>query len=184
MQKRIISAVLFAVMFATSAFSVPLAGAVIDENYSLTGDIDINGSIDVTDLTELSLALVGDRNLTADQQKAADIDGDGDITLADLAKLRQYLSKKISRREFENNTLVSIVDTKSMIATVKEVKDDVLFLIPAENLKEIGSPDLLIVRYDNAEQLFKAGDTVRVEYDGSIQESNPPQIRPYTISIY
>ena len=97
MQKRIISAVLFAVMFATSAFSVPLAGAVIDENYSLTGDIDINGSIDVTDLTELSLALVGDKELTADQKFAADIDGDGTVSIADLARLQQYLSKKIDK---------------------------------------------------------------------------------------
>ncbi|WP_044974907.1 dockerin type I repeat-containing protein [Ruminococcus sp. HUN007] len=62
----------------------------------IAGDIDHNDSIDVTDLTELSLALLGDKELTADQQKAADIDGDGAVTLADLARLQQYLSKKIN----------------------------------------------------------------------------------------
>ena len=60
-----------------------------------TGDIDLNGSIDVTDLTGLSLALLGDSELTEEQKSAADIDGDGVVTLADLARLQQYLSKKI-----------------------------------------------------------------------------------------
>ena len=59
------------------------------------GDLDSSGTIDVTDLTEVSLALLGDRNLTDNQLKAADVDGDGTLSLADLAKLRQYLSKKI-----------------------------------------------------------------------------------------
>lgn len=59
------------------------------------GDIDCNGTIDVSDITELSLALIGDTELTNDQKKAADVDGDGEITLADLATLRQYLSKVI-----------------------------------------------------------------------------------------
>ena len=59
------------------------------------GDIDCNGTIDVSDITELSLALIGDTELTNDQKKAADVDGDGEITLADLARLRQYLSKVI-----------------------------------------------------------------------------------------
>ena len=59
------------------------------------GDVDLNDIIDVSDLTELSLALIGDKELTADQQKYSDIDGDGAVTLADLARLQQYLSKKI-----------------------------------------------------------------------------------------
>jgi len=62
-----------------------------------TGDIDLNDTIDVTDLTELSLTLIGDKEFSDDQQKAADIDGDGAVTLADLARLQQYLSKKIDK---------------------------------------------------------------------------------------
>ena len=60
------------------------------------GDIDASGTIDITDLTELSLALVGDKELTSEQKMAADIDSDGTVTLADLARLQQYLSKKIT----------------------------------------------------------------------------------------
>ena len=59
------------------------------------GDVNADNTIDITDLTELSLTLIGDKELTEDQKLAADIDGDGAVTLADLARLQQYLSKKI-----------------------------------------------------------------------------------------
>ena len=57
------------------------------------GDIDGSGKIDITDLSFLSLYNLGDKKLTEKQQKAADVDADGIVTLADLACLRQYLSK-------------------------------------------------------------------------------------------
>jgi hypothetical protein len=60
------------------------------------GDLNFDSKCDVTDLTDLSLAIIGDKKLNADQQKAADVDGDGAVTLADLARLQQYLSKKIT----------------------------------------------------------------------------------------
>ncbi|MBP0978244.1 MAG: dockerin type I repeat-containing protein [Oscillospiraceae bacterium] len=68
-----------------------------DVKTAVLGDVNADGNIDVTDLTELSLALLGDRKLTEDQKKLADIDGDGELSLADLARLRQYLSKKIDK---------------------------------------------------------------------------------------
>lgn len=63
---------------------------------SETGDINSDLKIDVTDLSELSLALIGDRKLSEAQQKAADVDKDGKVTLSDLARMRQYLSKVIT----------------------------------------------------------------------------------------
>lgn len=108
MQKRIISAVLSAAMLGTSVFSVPFVNA---KTAVETGDIDASGIIDVSDLSELSLALLGDRNLSEDQKKAADVDGDGEVTLADLARIRQFISKKISRCVFCGITLTDIVDT-------------------------------------------------------------------------
>lgn len=67
-------------------------GARVD----IKGDLDGNKTIDTTDLTLLSLALIGDNTLSDAQLITADIDGDGAVTLADLARLQQYLSKKIN----------------------------------------------------------------------------------------
>ncbi|MGN0581659.1 MAG: dockerin type I repeat-containing protein [Oscillospiraceae bacterium] len=61
-----------------------------------TGDVNCDFTIDVTDLSELSLALIGDRKLSEIQQKLADVDKDGKVTLSDLARMRQYLSKIIT----------------------------------------------------------------------------------------
>jgi hypothetical protein len=62
---------------------------------SIPGDVNFDGIIDVTDLTELSLALIGDKELTSEQKNVADVDGDGSVTLADLARFQQFLSKKV-----------------------------------------------------------------------------------------
>ncbi len=61
----------------------------------LPGDLNSDRVADLADLSELSLALIGDVKLTETQKRAADVDKDGEVTLADLAKLRQYLSKQI-----------------------------------------------------------------------------------------
>jgi len=49
----------------------------------------------MTDLSELSIALVEKNEFTETQHKAADVDSDGAVTLSDLARLCQYVSKKI-----------------------------------------------------------------------------------------
>ena len=61
----------------------------------LYGDVNTDGVIDVSDFTMLSLALVGDVELSERQKVNADVDNDSEISVADLASLRQYLSKKI-----------------------------------------------------------------------------------------
>lgn len=67
------------------------------ENTDVTkGDVDGNGKVDITDLSELSLSLIGDKTLTENQINAADADGNGKADLSDLARLRQYLSKVIT----------------------------------------------------------------------------------------
>ncbi|WP_044975527.1 dockerin type I domain-containing protein [Ruminococcus sp. HUN007] len=62
----------------------------------LYGDVNTDGVIDVSDFTMLSLALVGDVELSERQKVNADVDNDSEISVADLASLRQYLSKKIT----------------------------------------------------------------------------------------
>ncbi len=76
--------------------TVPAKPANTGEVFYPIGDINHDTFIDVTDLTELSLYLLGDRTLSEDQFMFADVDFDEKVTLADLAKLQQYLSKKIN----------------------------------------------------------------------------------------
>ena len=60
-----------------------------------TGDINADGKIDITDLSLLSLYLIGDREFTDIQKQAADTDKNGKTELTDLATFRQFLSKVI-----------------------------------------------------------------------------------------
>ena len=75
----------------------------IEESKNQTGDINFDGKVDISDLSELSLALIGDKELTKLQQKVADVDSDGAVKLTDLAKFRQFLSKVIISLEDEDN---------------------------------------------------------------------------------
>ena len=59
------------------------------------GNLDGSLCVDITDLSYLSLALIGDMELTDEQKEQGDVDNDGMLTMADLAKLRQFLSRKI-----------------------------------------------------------------------------------------
>ena len=67
-----------------------------DSNILTLGDINADGKVDLTDLSELSLTIIGDKTLSESQIKAADIDENGKADLPDLARLRQYLSKVIT----------------------------------------------------------------------------------------
>ena len=51
--------------------------------------------VDTTDLTLLSLCLLGDVTLDDAQIDHADFDGDGVFHIADVAELMRFLSKKI-----------------------------------------------------------------------------------------
>ena len=66
----------------------PLAGDIMPE----TGDINLDGRVDVTDLSTLSIYLADRPDTWSSYQlSVADIDGDGKVTLADLAWLRMIL---------------------------------------------------------------------------------------------
>ena len=67
-----------------------------NESGNTAGDISGDGQVDVTDLTMISLGLLGDLTLNETQRQFADVNHDGKVDLADLATLRQFLSKKIS----------------------------------------------------------------------------------------
>ena len=59
------------------------------------GDINGDDVVDTTDLTLLSLCLLGDVTLDDAQIDHADFDGDGVFHIADVAELLRFISKKI-----------------------------------------------------------------------------------------
>lgn len=57
------------------------------------GDLNGDGKADLTDLSYLSLYLLGDIKLNDSQMESADVSYDGAVNLADLAHFKQYVSK-------------------------------------------------------------------------------------------
>ncbi len=59
----------------------------------LCGDLNKDGQTDLTDLTLLSLCLIGDRQLDDYTIAVSDVNADNEVNLADLAHYKQYISK-------------------------------------------------------------------------------------------
>ena len=55
------------------------------------GDLNEDKETDLSDLTILSLYLMNDKTLSGNLLKAADVNGDGSVNLADLAHYKQYI---------------------------------------------------------------------------------------------
>lgn len=64
-----------------------------NEEY-IYGDIDLNGVVEMTDLTALSQYLMGDIKIEGKALKQADTNGDGNVDIADLSTLKQYILKE------------------------------------------------------------------------------------------
>ncbi|MBE6843086.1 MAG: glycoside hydrolase [Ruminococcus sp.] len=64
-----------------------------DSDTVIYGDLNGDEKTDLTDLTTLSLYLIGDTKLSDSQLKAADVNGDGEVVISDLAHFKQYISK-------------------------------------------------------------------------------------------
>ncbi len=64
-----------------------------DENEPLYGDVDENGVVELTDLTVLSVYLLGGNELSDSQLIKANVYKDEFVDIADLARLKQYICK-------------------------------------------------------------------------------------------
>ena len=62
------------------------------ENYKL-GDLNLDGKVELTDLTILSVTILSGIELDGVKKKNADIDENNIIDIADLARFKQYISK-------------------------------------------------------------------------------------------
>ena len=65
----------------------------IKENFTVkvTGDIDGNGKVTVTDLSQLKDYIMTGKSLDGIYYEAADINGDGKVTLTDLSLMKELL---------------------------------------------------------------------------------------------
>ncbi|MCQ2409915.1 MAG: polysaccharide deacetylase family protein, partial [Clostridia bacterium] len=61
------------------------------------GDITDDGKVDITDLSTLAVALVEKKSFTGKAALAADVEYDGVVDLGDLAKLKQFITKVITK---------------------------------------------------------------------------------------
>jgi len=57
------------------------------------GDLNADKKVDITDMTIMSLYILGDVKLEESTVKYADVNGDGNTNIADLAHLKQYVMK-------------------------------------------------------------------------------------------
>ena len=67
------------------------------ENKALPGDVNCDGIVDLTDLTELSVGLADKKTFEGQSMINADVKKDGKVNLCELAALKQFLSKKITK---------------------------------------------------------------------------------------
>ena len=73
--------------------TVPVPTTVPQPVYgdALVGDVDLNGKINIFDSTTLQLAVAGLIDLTENQKKVADTNGDGNITIQDATNIQCYI---------------------------------------------------------------------------------------------
>jgi hypothetical protein len=66
---------------------------ITTEPEKITGDVNGDGSVNVSDLVALSKHLLGSQPLTAEEGERADINGDGRVNVFDFVELREKLAK-------------------------------------------------------------------------------------------
>jgi len=86
--KKIIASV-----FCLSLLCTPFSVSSADDTAKY-GDLNSDGAVDLTDMTCLSLHLLGDMELDDAVITYADVTGDNEVNLADLAHFKQYISKE------------------------------------------------------------------------------------------
>ena len=69
-----------------------------EPDYTL-GDVDENGSVDISDLRLVLRAVCGKTELTETQKLAADVEADNDVNIQDLRKILRYVCRKIDSFE-------------------------------------------------------------------------------------
>lgn len=78
---------------ASSAYETVTSESTQPAEKIAAGDINGDGCADLTDLTLLSVYLMTKKGISSERLFTADVDYDGEVTIADLARFKQYVSK-------------------------------------------------------------------------------------------
>jgi len=81
--------------FVGTGYKIKMANNKI-YNLVVTGDINGDGNVKLSDLSKLKLTIVGSQTLDGVYKMAADLNGDGNLKLSDLSKMKLYLVGKVS----------------------------------------------------------------------------------------
>ncbi len=79
-----------------NTITVTVSDNTSEEKSFISGDINNDGCIDISDLSVMSLFIVDKHEFTSEEIVLGDLDHDSAVGLTDLAILRQYLSKIIT----------------------------------------------------------------------------------------
>ena len=74
-----------------SSQTVDLLAGLTTEQEILYGDLSLDGRVGIADAVIMNKHINGSVTLNADQQKAADLDANGEVNTEDLFVLMQYL---------------------------------------------------------------------------------------------
>ena len=80
----------------TSAILPFEAVAISDKKVIVYGDSNLNGLVNTKDATAVQKYLAGTIDLSEDQKRAADVDGDGDVDINDATLIQKYVASQIT----------------------------------------------------------------------------------------
>lgn len=69
----------------------------VNSGKAVPGDVNLDGEVDMSDLSELALIILKEKKANDAVTANADVDKDGDITITDLSRIKQFISRKISK---------------------------------------------------------------------------------------
>ena len=139
--KKILSGIL-----ALTCCAGIICPAAAEDSTIIYGDINGNGVVDLTDLSYLSLYLLGDYSFSKDQLLAADVDGNGEVNIADLPRMKQYIMHDqsvlyLGPAKQDTKTRLSSGDFAAFyLPKLSDVKENTLFVAADfEELNKFGN---------------------------------------------
>ena len=140
---------------------VPTENSPPSESTILYGDVDLDGTIAVTDATAIQRHVAKVTTLSAEQLKAAAVSGNANITVMDATYIQQHVAKLISKFPVETKSAKDVAvtganDVTSLISTVKsDLSSNYIY----------SSFDQYMKLKRVVKDLEKSGDTSQTAYD-------------------